>query len=353
MEVQAMNGSMADYLRVVTPHLHPELVSPEALSCIQSLAKILPPLSDAILECRLGEGQSRVDFQVTLPRHIPNLPEHLLTSPVWQAVRDYYQEWSEPNSFLYQSVNYLTLEFDLDEQRSQMPIPCIGLALNREVGREDLSLMKIVERLSLIRFKHLASSDLESNLQRCFNCLPDGARIAGLGLMLSRPTKVVKVVVKEMPPEQFSDYLVHIGWTQPTDCLSTLVSTLSEFVGSLALSFDIGDTIFSRIGLECFWEKQPFDEPRWQLFLDHLVERGLCTPAKQNALLAWPGFSQKADCPEWWPPNLTWGDRFFGSQAVSVFSRTIYEVKIVYEPGKPLEAKAYLVFAHNWCQTDT
>jgi hypothetical protein len=347
-----MNGSMADYLRVVTPHLHPELVSPEALSRIQSLAEILPLVSDAILECRLGEGQSRVDFQITLSRNTPNLAENFLSSSAWQAVRDYCQEWSELDSFLYQNIDNITLEFDLDEQRSQVPIPCIGLALNQEVGTEKLSLMKIVEKLSLIRFKHLASSHLESNLQRCVNSLPDGARIAGLGLMLSRPTKVVKVVVKEMPPEQFSDYLVHIGWTQPTDCLSALASTFSEFVGSLALSFDIGDTIYPRIGLECFWEKQPFDEPRWQLFLDHLVERGLCTPAKQNALLTWSGFSQKADHPELWPPNLNWGDRFLGSQAVSVFSRTIYELKIVYEPGKPLEAKAYLVFSHNWCETD-
>jgi hypothetical protein len=348
-----MNGSMADYLQVVTPHLHPELVSPETLSRIQELAEILPLVSDAVLESRLGEGQFRVDFQITLHRCTLNLPEKFLISPVWQAVRDYYQEWSEPDSFLYRSVDHITLEFDLDAPRSQMPIPCIGLALNREVGREDASLMKIVERLSLIQFQHLASSRWESDLQLCFNSLPDGARIAGIGLMLSRPSKVVKVVVKEMPPQQFSDYLEQIGWAEPRDVLSILVSTLSEFVDSIALSFDIGDTISPRIGLECFWEKQPFDEPRWQLFLDHLVERGLCTPAKQKALLTWPGFSQKADCPDLWPPNLTWGDQFLSSQAFSVFSRTIYEVKIVYQPGRALEAKAYLVFAHSWCEADS
>jgi hypothetical protein len=36
---------MEDYLKVVTPHLHPALVSPEALSHIHALAQILPTAS--------------------------------------------------------------------------------------------------------------------------------------------------------------------------------------------------------------------------------------------------------------------------------------------------------------------
>jgi ubiquinone/menaquinone biosynthesis C-methylase UbiE len=82
------------------------------------------------------------------------------------------------------------------------------------------------------------------------------------------------------------------------------------------------------------------------------VERSLCTPAKRNSLLAWPGFSQKADNPELWPKNLSGGDLFLGAKAISVFWRTINLIKIVYQPENPLEAKAYLAFGHRWFDTN-
>lgn len=116
---------MQDYLKIVTSHLHPDLVSPSALSRIQSLAQILPSSSLAGFECRLGATQLRVDFQVSLPRLTLNLPQQFLTHPVWQFFQYFCQEWIEPSSFLYQGVERIHLEFDLDGERSQVPLPCI------------------------------------------------------------------------------------------------------------------------------------------------------------------------------------------------------------------------------------
>lgn len=59
--------SMENYLKIVTPYLHPDLVSPEALSHIQPLAQILPLISVGGFECRLGATQSRVDLSVCIP----------------------------------------------------------------------------------------------------------------------------------------------------------------------------------------------------------------------------------------------------------------------------------------------
>jgi ubiquinone/menaquinone biosynthesis C-methylase UbiE len=339
-----MSSSMADYLKVVTPHLHPELVSPLALSPIQALAQQLPPLSLAGFECRLGDNQSRVDFQVNLPSCNLNLPESFLTSPVWRFFQDFYQEWADPTAYLHQWVAQIHLEFDIDGQPSQVPIPCIFLELNQEIEREALELIEIASRL----LSPEKSSLLESNLKLCTDSLPDGARITHLGAMLSRPAEGVRINVKGIPPENLLDYLVKSGWQEPTNALSNLVSILAKLVDEIVLTFDVGERVYPRIGLECFLEKQPQHEPRWQIFLDHLVETGLCTLAKQNALLAWPGFSQKADQPELWPKSLSAIDLFFGSQALSVFWRTISLIKIVYQPGSPLEAKGYLAFGHRW-----
>lgn len=343
-----MSCLMKDYLTIITPHLHSDLVSSKALSLIQPLAQILPPSSVAGFECRLGANQSGVDFQVRLPCLNQNLPERFLTAPAWQFLQDFYQNWASPNSSLHQEIENIGLEFDVNGQLPQVPIPCIFLQFNRETVIDVQSLIKMTTRL----LKPTVSPLLESNLRRCADSLPTGATISHLGAMLSRQANAVRVNVKGIPPEQLLDYLMQIGWSDPTNTFSTLVSTLSEFVDSILLSFDVGDTVLPRIGLECFLNNQPHDEPRWQLFLDYLVEGGLCTPAKKNAFLAWPGFLQKSSVPDLWPSNISFGDRFLGSRAFSLFWRRVSHIKLVYQPGIPLEAKGYLSFGHSWFTPD-
>ena len=338
-----MNCSMQDYLEIVTPHLHSDLVSPEALSHIGPLAQILPSLSVALFECRLGANQSRVDFQVSLPCLTLNLPKQFLTHPVWQFFQNFCQEWTEPTSFLYQGVKRIWMEFDLDGEQLQVPLPCIFLQFNRKSVTDAEGLSQMAQRLL-----HRVSPLFESNLRRCADSLPAEATISHLGAMLSRGANAIRVNVEGISPLQLSDYLMQIGWSDPTNTFSTLTSPLSEYVDSILLSFDVGDTVLPRIGLECFLNNPPYKEPRWQLFLDYLVEAGLCTPAKKNAFLAWPGFSQKSSVPDLWPSNISCGDRFLGSRAFSIFRRIISHIKLVYQPGVPLEAKGYLEFGHNW-----
>lgn len=340
---------MADYLKVVAPHLHPKLVSSEALSRLQVLAQTLPPFSLAGFECCLSAEQPRVDFQINVPCLPLNLPDRFLTSPVWQTFLQLFQEWAEPTSLLHQAVGRIGLEFDMDGQPSQVPIPCIFLEINHEAVRKSSALIELAQRL----LNHPISSAWKSNLQSCIDSLPDGATITHFGAMLSRSTQAVRVNVEGISPNHFLDYLIQVGWQESTNTLSTLVLTLSELVDNLVLSFDIGETIYPRIGLECFLAKQSPLNLGWQVFLNYLVKNGLCTSAKQKALLAWPGFSQKADNPEVWPKSLMGGDLFLGAKALSVFWRTINLIKIIYKPDSPLEAKAYLAFGHRWFDIDT
>jgi hypothetical protein len=338
-----MNCSMENYLKIITSELDPNLVSPEALSHIQSLTQILPSSSLAGFECRLGENQSGVDFQVRLPCLDQNLPESFLTNPAWQFLQDFYRNWTMPNSSLNREIENVGLEFDVNEQLPQVPIPSIFWQFREEAAINAEGLIQMVRLLN-----HQISPLLESNLRRCADSLPAGVTISHLGAMLSRSVKAVRVNVQGISPERSLDYLKQIGWTDPTNTFSTLVSTVSEFIDTLILSFDVGDTILPKIGLECFLNKQPYAQPQWQLFLDYLVERELCTPAKKNAFLSWPGLSKKSSDPDLWPRNISVGDRFLGSRAYSVFWRKVSHIKLVYQPGIPLEAKGYLAFGHNW-----
>ncbi|HEY9608789.1 hypothetical protein [Allocoleopsis sp.] len=343
-EVQ-MKGSMADYLKVVTPHLHPELVSPEAMYYLQGLAQVLPPFSQAMLEFRLGVGQPEVDLSVFFHRRTLQLPDKFLTHFVWQSLEQFCREWVEPTSLLYRRVRYIGLEFDLHELPCKVPIPCVFLAWNQETVINNQSLIEIALRL----LNYSVSSKLESNLRLCVESLPKGAKVEHLGAMLSRPCQPLRVIMSDIPLKRVADYLIQIGWVDPTSKFFDLLSSLENFGDILRLlSFDIGNTIHPRIGLEFFPKKSSLDESQWQLFLNYLIEIGLCSPGKKNALLTWPGLSQKADHLELWPKELTGGELLLGSRAFSIFWRTINHIKIVYQPGSPLEAKGYVMFGHQW-----
>jgi hypothetical protein len=345
-----MDSSMADYLKVVTPYLHSELISPSSSFHLQALARVLPPFSSAMLEFRLGTGESQTDLSVFFSRRTLNLPETLLNHPVWQGLHNFSQEYVNPESWLHHCLRSIALEFDLDGHPSEIPIPCIFLAWNQGAVDDAQALI----RMALALPNYPISSRLQSNLRLCVDSLPHGAKVEHIGAMLSRPGKVLRVIVGGIPPQQFSDYLMQIGWRESTETISTLVSNLYGLVDKIyVLSFDIGDVIYPRVGLEFFLKKQPEHEPRWELFLDRLIEMGLCTPAKKNALLAWPGISQKADNPELWPQNLSRADRLLSFRASSVFWRTISHVKIVYQPDSPLEAKGYITFGHQWIDAST
>jgi hypothetical protein len=346
-----MNNSMEDDLKIVSPYLHADLVSPQALSHLQTLAKILPSFSYyyAGFECRLGANSSpAVDLFVFLPQHILNIPAPFLAHPVWQTFQEFQREWVTPTSFLSKQLKDIGLEFDLDGPPSQIPIPILFFEFNRKMDHNEIFVL--IETI-FKQFNRPFSKKLAFNLQRCIHELPEGARIIQIGIMFSRPTEAVRIIIEDIQPEQILEYFPQIGWFDPTDRLKTIVPTLSHLVDSIGfLDIDVGETIHAKIGLECFFIKQPQYEPRWPLFFDYLVEKGLCSTAKRDAMIMWPGLFQKDTDPALWPTHLNWGDAFLGDKAVSVFFRRISHIKIVYQPDKPLEAKGYLTFGHRWLE---
>lgn len=339
-----MSSSIKDYLNFITPHLHPDLISLQVLSDIQELEPLLSPYSQKLFECRLGVEQTQVDFSFYLPELTQSLPEKFLIDPVWQSFQNFYQEWVEPTSSLHQRVKAIGMEFDLDKPSSPVPIPCIFLELNLVTNSQFHELISTA--LGLLNYP--ISPLVDSNLRLCANSLPDGARLSHFAIMLSRLGQGVRVNVIDIQPEQLLDYLMQIGWSDPTNTFSALVEKLSELVDYIALAFDVGERISPRIGLECYLRKQPRYEPRWDLFLDTLVNWGLCTSVKRDAIITWPGIHRgQSNLNEIKTNNFSWKSVFKQSM-YSVYWRTINHIKIVYKPGHPLEAKGYLTSGHHW-----
>ncbi|GAA6614418.1 hypothetical protein [Scytonema sp. NUACC26] len=362
-----MNVSQENYLQVVAPYLSHQLVTPEAFSQIQAVARMLPPSSEALLECRLGANSSTVDFSVYVTswngsREIlaglnptMTMPDIILTNPVWRRIRDFCLHWYEPNSLL-SNIHSIWLEFDIDGQLPKATIPSFFLCLehlnekkNSNKKYEKTEQKQIIETTLSLLCGNSISSQIKQNIDICLDSLPIGSQILYIGAMLSRQLEAVRVNVTGISEEELFAYLTKIGWKYSVSEVKEIIHILSSLSDKIVLNFDVGNVIFPKIGIECeLIKRDPRIEPRWQLFLDYLVEKGLCTPEKRDAFLSWAGYSQEKTHPELWPSNLSKVSSFLGGRGLSIFFRRLNHIKIVYQPGSSLEAKGYLSFGHAW-----
>jgi hypothetical protein len=341
---------MQDYLDIVTSQLDADLVSPVALSCLPPFAQILPASAIARFECRLGANPSRLDYQVRLPCLGQNLPDWVLTTPTWQFVQNFYRTWALPNSSLRSAIEHVGIEFELKEPLPQIPVPWLCLQFNPKTALDTAGLVQILQLLN-----DSVSPLLAANLQCCVEALPVGATISHLGAMPAHSLNSVRLNVKGIAPGQLADYLCQIGWQETAHLVSiaSLTDSLSGLADSISLSFDVGDTLRPQIGLKCFLNQQPYHQRRWEALLDYLIERELCTPTKKHALLNWTGFSQSSPVPDRCPSQLSLSNGRFDAGTISLFSKWISHIKVLYQPDQALEANAYLGFSHSWFDAKT
>lgn len=363
------NCTLENYLQVVVPHLSPELVSSEALSHIQPIARIFPPSSEGLFECRLGADNSKVDFSVLATNldgshnsfgevnSVVNLPDIISTNPIWKRIQDFCSFCYQPKSLLSRSAENVWLEFDLDEQPEELPIPSLFLGLkefnletnSREISQINHEQLETITTALKILFEHDVSPLIEKNLGICVNSLPSGSQILYIGAMFSRQLDAVRVNIGGIPVEMLEDYLTQIGWTYSVKPLKEIIKLLANFTDAIILNLDIGTSIFPKIGLECLLEnKSSRLEPKWRLLLDFLVEQRLCIPEKRDAVLNWSGCSHDKSYPELWSKELSKVSSFLGSKWYSICFRNLNHIKIIYHPDGNLEAKGYLAFGHRF-----
>jgi len=336
-----MSATMADYVATLRPSVPQSLVSEPAMAAILSLAGSLPPCPLAGFECRLGRNQSIVDFQVQVPRWPFHLSGELPESPGWRSLHAFWEEWFDESSTLHKSVSATGLEFDME--RSTTTGPAIFVAL-RNVDDDPHLLAAVVGRFA----DGASVARADSSLRACVEALPDRASIQFIGAMRSRGGSALRVNVSGLTAGQIAGYLIAAGWPHPVAPLQPIVTALGDLSDDLALCLDITDRLLPRIGIECILREQPSHESRWRQLLAYLTSLDACTATKGRALLTWTGDVLEPHARGLWPANLFWGDRLLGPRAVSTFYRYLSHTKVIYEPDRPIEAKAYLGFFHQW-----
>ena len=206
--------AVAEVVRAIASYLTTDLISPDHLTHLQTIAGHLPgTLTNYFgFECRLGEVAPLADilFCVRQVRVQPGVLGGLLPGiprqwarrePVWQQLRDFGQQWASPTSLLFRKVQDIWLEFDVAGPPDPIPIP--SLFFGSKVIHADFP-PEAHRWISQDAVRLLTGRPLTEPLQHallnCIAALPDKAMLFQMGAMLSREPVFVRVCVSRLTP---------------------------------------------------------------------------------------------------------------------------------------------------------
>ncbi len=239
---------------------------------------------------------------------------------------EFLTRWCDPEGSLA-PVRSVWLEFDLDREETPRPVICAKLPADLDAGWLVGTLFPALQGRPL-------SAVQSALILACLRSLPRPARLLYVFSLRARGTDAVRLEIFGMEPSQVLEFLQDVA--PRTVAAAADITPLFEGVERLHLSFDVAEEVLPRIGIEGSFPRQPSREPRWQELFGRLESRGLCSPEKRAAALAWPGYDSFWTAPERWPVAEV------GLRGFCV--RILSHVKLVCRPDGEPEAKAYLVF---------
>jgi hypothetical protein len=344
------------YLSQAKPFLT-QLVSPDNFKEIITMAKYFPGNLTSFLgfECRLGVQNARTDWAFAISsigkdRHVffnllndGYLPEQFLQQNAWRYINDFANAWINPNSVLRYNIKCFWLEFDMPESLPETPIPSVffgpekipeGKKVNDFSNYEWL----ITAALPILKGQRI-KKNIERRIKKCIESLPENASLFQVGTILSKSTNDIRLYINHLNPKQIISYLNEIGWKDKRGEFTKLINELEDKAERFVLSFDVTDKgIGPRIGVELSFSSKDFiNENKWNHLLDYLVEKGWCLPERRDALLNYQSTNFSGGIMK----PLTSASQHLDDLIHSKIVRYINHIKIVYQPGKEIEAKAY------------
>jgi hypothetical protein len=314
--------TVAHWLAVLEPRLTEPLFDSAAVGRLRRLAQTLPGECQGTFEVRLAPGAAQVDLSLRL---LTLSQAAAAAARFGSTVGRFLSSWSEPGSLA--PVRSVWLEFDLDREEPSEPVVCAKLPADIDFGWLLDTLLPALRGAPLSK----GQRDL---ILTCLESLPGSAHLLYVFSLRARGSDAVRLEIFGMEPSQILDYLRRVA--PPTVPAAKEITPCFEGVERLHLSLDIAEEIRSRIGIEGSFPWQPRREPRWKDLFGRLESRGLCSPGKRTAALAWPGWDS------FWTAAGPWPVAQMGPRGFCV--RGLSHLKVVCRPDGRPEAKAYLVF---------
>jgi hypothetical protein len=350
----------AKYLSIVESSISEDLISSENFNEMQKLASRFTGSITSFFgfESHLNSPKARADYLFAVSsmsgerEALANLirekvlPTEFISNLEWQNTCNFVLEWANRGSILYHNVLGMWFEFDMVENSPETPVPCIflhtiPLRITKEEDTEKIHWLT-KRALPLVTGKEIPEK-IEQNLFQAIQQLPKNALIMDAGVMLSRPTVGVRLIIAKIHPDQIVPYLTKLGWSEENEQLPVLLKELQQNVTRIVLHITITENgIDQKIGLECSFASDRYHlETGWSSFFNYLVKKGLCLPEKKDALLQFTGVEQEDtkrdfNTTMYRPTVKIENDDFSGALV-----RYISHIKLVYEPNHELYAKAY------------
>ena len=327
--------SAADVVQAAACYFAPALVKEQGMTRVIQAAREFPAAFTYGFEFRLGEEAAATDFSLAFGRSQqesrilsgahPNidLSERLRAQPAWQAARALLGDWLGARGAPWQGVEYVWLEFDTASSDQAVQSPSIFFSTGHGADRRGLALA-LAERLQG------GSGATAACLEKVFSSPYAQESLFQIGTMLARTGGALRLCLGLCHPLSIVPFLREIGWPGPLPELTALLDQLVAWGARLSLQIDVGDAVGPKVGVECYapsGERILGQTEAWRPMLDGLVAAGLCLPQKRDALLAWVGGHRA---------RLLWTRRY---------GRRVSHLKLVYQVGRPLQAKAY---AYLW-----
>ena len=153
----------------------------------------------------------------------------------------------------------------------------------------------------------------------------------------------MRVCVEKLASEKIPDWLGQLGWKGDRGALTELLETITPLLKTTAVNLNLTEAgLDEKIGLECYMDWLVDDAEQWAPLLDYIEQAELCLPQKRKGLLEFPGIT----------PALG----LSASQNEQVLFlrlfRKIHHIKLSFQAGRVVEAKAYLALSRPGLHLD-
>lgn len=339
-------------LPYVLPHLSPALASEDTIPTLYEMAGLLPPVGRGGFECRLAPGDAQVDLHQLIKRSYGE--HHVLasylsqpevevrrTGAAWAALRRFASWWSGEDAEAAALISSIFLELD----GNATPAPSVFFKLGGSEGVAAAQAQRLVDEV----FDAMALPPPPARVRDVITAVGDEpARLTHVGVMLSRSTSALRLNVAACSIEAIPGLLRALGWPGDHDALEREIEGVAPHVEKIVCALDVGETVYPHVGLECFPDEQGGPGNRWRGFLDALTHRGLCNPEKAEGFLAFQRLLLPSTASKPWPDPLVRYALTTERKGFSTIACMVHHVKLTLAPGRPVNAKGYLGFGHQW-----
>jgi hypothetical protein len=336
-----MTSSLEALLALVEGDVPEYLISADAFAALRTVCRVLPiEISSGIgFESRLAEKSAQADLLLLAyaPRGLEILagidpfcrvPDNFFEDVYWQRLRALAVDWQTWPKRLREAVLAVWLEFDEDQFASPVPRPSLLFLESDKRYRARYFWDELARRVYSTMRNSPIKPELAAVLGACLGKIPNQGIVFSLGVGISRPTKAIRLVLKDLTFDDVLNYLSSISWAGDLREMKLLLQDLGRYVSQFNLSIDIETSVRPKIGIECSFggEEQSARRVAWTDFLKFATSKGWCLQEKSDGLLEWPGLNWFQAGNEPWPWAV---ERFLG------------HVKIGCDAVSGVEAKAY------------